>query len=236
MGRRMLEIDSLNAYYGSSHVLHGVDIRVSEGEVVGLLGRNGMGKTTTVRSIAGLMARTSGSVKLRGREILGTRADLISRWGIAVVPQGRRIFPSLTVAENLLVGQRRRPGNVRWSLPEVFDLFPILKERRKVSGTSLSGGEQQMLAIGRALMTNPSLLLMDEPSEGLSPAKVNEVGETIRRLASESLTVVLIEQNLPLALSVCDRVYVMSKGLIVHEATSQELHHDDAAKQRLLGA
>jgi branched-chain amino acid transport system ATP-binding protein len=231
----MLDVRNLHAFYGASHVLHGVEFSVQQGEVVALLGRNGMGKTTTVRAVAGHMRQSTGSVRLAGDEILGLRADRISHKGVAVVPQGRRIFPSLTVRENLQIGRRRKAVDRRWSLDAVYSMFPILEKRSDVSGIALSGGEQQMLAIARALMTNPNVLLMDEPSEGLSPAMVSEVGETIRSLASESLTILLVEQNLPLALSVSDRTYVMSKGAVVHEATSQELRDDEELKHRLLG-
>jgi branched-chain amino acid transport system ATP-binding protein len=228
----VLEVEDVHTYYGASHVLQGITLRVGEGEVLAILGRNGVGKTTLVRSIIGFTPPRRGAVRFRG--------DTITRWppyrmvaaGLALVPQGRRVFPSLTVRENLDVA--RRAGG-RWSVARVEALFPRLAERARNRADKLSGGEQQMLAIGRALMTDPALLLLDEPTEGLAPLLVREVGRVLGELKREGLSILLVEQNLPLALSVADRTHILSRGQIVHSARPVELAADEAVKSRYLG-
>ncbi|MDR7484585.1 MAG: ABC transporter ATP-binding protein [Armatimonadota bacterium] len=219
----MLEVRDIHTYYGQSHVLHGVSLALQDGQVAAVVGRNGMGKTTLIRSIAGLTPPRRGSILFQGREISGLPPHTIARMGMALVPQGRRVFPSLSVEENLLVGARR-PG--RWSLGSVYRLFGRLAERRHHRGHQLSGGEQQMLSIGRALMTNPHLLLLDEPSEGLAPLLVEEVAGVLTELKRLELAAVLVEQNLPLALRVADVVYVLSKGQVVFTGTPDALRAD----------
>jgi branched-chain amino acid transport system ATP-binding protein len=231
----VLELRDVHTYYGESHILRGLSLRVPRGAIVALLGRNGMGKTTTIRTACGLTPPRSGSVLIDGRDVTGVPAHKIARAGVGVVPQGRRIFPSLSVRENLTIGARRG-GEDGWGLERVYETFPILAERAAVKGTLLSGGEQQMLAIARALMTNPKLLLMDEPSEGLAPIVIEEIAAAIETLSRGSISILLVEQNLALALDVADRVCVMSKGRVVHEATPQALAADDAVKVRYLGA
>jgi branched-chain amino acid transport system ATP-binding protein len=227
----MLEVEGIHSYYGESHVLHGVSLRVSHGEAVSLLGRNGAGKTTMIRSIVGFTPPREGRVLFEGDAIQGWPAYRIARRGIALVPQGRRIFAPLTVRENLLLGARADG----WTAERVFDLFPRLRERAEQWAGTLSGGEQQMLAIGRALLTNGRLLLLDEPSEGLAPIIVREIGRVLEALKRDRLSILLVEQNYHLALRVADRVYVMSKGQIVYEGTPAALEADEDVKRRYLG-
>jgi branched-chain amino acid transport system ATP-binding protein len=230
----MLEIQDIHTYYGDSHILQGVSLRVGRGEVVGLLGRNGMGKTTLIRSTIGFTPPRSGRVTFDGAEITRMSSDRIVAMGMALVPQGRRIFPSLTVLENLTVAARARVGG-GWTTERVFGLFPRLAERLSHRGTKLSGGEQQMLAIGRALMTNPTLLLMDEPTEGLAPLLVREVSQALTELRAQGLSILLVEQSLPFALKVADCVHVLSRGRIVHSGTPAALWADEEVKSRYLG-
>jgi len=227
----VLDVEGIHTYYGDSHVLHGVSLRVGAGEAVALLGRNGAGKTTAIRSIVGFTPPRAGRVLLDGRAIQGWPAHRIARSGLALVPQGRRIFSPLSVRENLLLGARA-PG---FTLERVFALFPRLREREQQPGGTLSGGEQQMLAIGRALLTNGRLILLDEPSEGLSPLIVREIGRILLALKAERLSLLLVEQNYHLALRVADRVYVMNKGQIVYEGTPAALEADEEVKRRYLG-
>ena len=227
----VLDVDGVHTYYGESHVLNGVSLRVEAGEAVALLGRNGAGKTTAIRTIVGFTAPRAGRVLLDGQPIHGWPAHRIARAGVALVPQGRRIFAPLTVRENLTLGARA-PG---WTLERVLELFPRLRERSQQSGGTLSGGEQQMLAIGRALLTNGRLLVLDEPSEGLAPIVVREVGEIVARLKGERLSILLVEQNYHLALRVADRVYVMNKGQIVWSGPPAELESREDVKRRYLG-
>jgi branched-chain amino acid transport system ATP-binding protein len=227
----MLELDAIETYYGESHILHGVSIRVAEGEAVALLGRNGAGKTTLIRSVAGFTPPREGRVLFGGRPVQAWPAYRIARQGLALVPQGRRIFSPLTVSENLTLGAR--PGE--WTLDRVYALFPRLGERALQPGGTLSGGEQQMLAIGRALMTNGRMLVLDEPSEGLAPIVVREIGRVVRGLKGGRLSMLLVEQNYHLALQVADRVYVMNKGQIVWEGTPAALEADEDVKRRYLG-
>jgi branched-chain amino acid transport system ATP-binding protein len=227
----MLEVDGIHTYYGESHILHGVSLRVEAGEAVALLGRNGAGKTTLIRSVAGFTPPRDGRVRLDGEAIEAWPAHRIARRGLALVPQGRRIFAPLTVRENLLLGAR---GSA-WTLERVYDLFPRLRERSDQWGGTLSGGEQQMLAIARALLTNGRMLVLDEPSEGLAPAIVREVGRIVSGLKGERLSILLVEQNYHLALRVADRVYVMNKGQIVWEGTPAALQAAEDVKRRYLG-
>jgi branched-chain amino acid transport system ATP-binding protein len=234
----MLDVEAIHTYYGESHVLHGVTVRVDRGEAVALLGRNGVGKTTLIRSVIGFTPPRDGTIRFDGREIQGRPAYEVARHGIGLVPQGRRIFAPLTVAENLELGARRPPaaaGLDPWTLDAVFRIFPRLHERRTQGGGTLSGGEQQMLAVARALMTNPRLLLLDEPSEGLAPLIVREIGRILGTLKQSGLSILLIEQNVPLALRVADRVYVMSKGQIVYHGSPAALDADEDVKRRFLG-
>jgi branched-chain amino acid transport system ATP-binding protein len=227
----MLDVEAIHTYYGDSHVLHGVSLRVAPGEAVALLGRNGAGKTTTIRSIVGFTPPRTGRVVFEGRAIERWPSYRVARQGLALVPQGRRIFAPLSVRENLLLGARADG----WTLERVFALFPRLRERQGQAGATLSGGEQQMLAIGRALMTNGRLLLLDEPSEGLAPLIVREIGRILLALKAERLSLLLVEQNYHLALRVADRVYVMNKGQIVYEGTPAALEADEDVKRRYLG-
>ena len=227
----MLEVDGIHTYYGESHVLHGVTLRVGTGEAVALLGRNGAGKTTVIRSIVGFTPPRAGRVLFEGQAIERWPAYRIARRGLALVPQGRRIFAPLSVRENLLLGARSEG----WTLERVFELFPRLRERQAQLGGTLSGGEQQMLAIARALLTNGRLLLLDEPSEGLAPLIVREIGTILTALKAERLSLLLVEQNYHLALRVADRVYVMNKGQIVYQGTPAGLEADEEVKRRYLG-
>jgi branched-chain amino acid transport system ATP-binding protein len=217
-----MELRGLEAWYGESHVLHGVDIDIREGEVVTLLGRNGAGKTSTLRSIMGLVPRRSGSVKYEGKEFVNARPDIIARAGIAYCPEERGIFASLDVTENLMLPPMVRPGGL--PLDEIYTLFPNLKERARSQGTKLSGGEQQMLAIARILRTGAPLLLLDEPSEGLAPVIVQQIGRTIRELKKRGFTVLLVEQNFRFAQTVADRHYVMEHGRVVDMVANEDLN------------
>lgn len=218
----ILSIENLNAWYGESHILHGVNLSVSEGEVVTLLGRNGAGKTTTLRAIMGIVAKRTGSVRFLGSELIKGSSDQIARQGIALCPEERAIFSSLSVAENLLLPPPIRPGGL--SVEDVFALFPNLRERYGATqGTKLSGGEQQMLAIGRILRTGARLLLLDEPTEGLAPVIIQQIGHTIRTLKQRGFTILLVEQNFRFAETVADRFYVMDGGRITHELKASEL-------------
>ena len=218
----LMEIRGLEAWYGESHVLHGVDIDIREGEVVTLLGRNGAGKTSTLRSIMGLVPRRTGSVKYEGKEFVNARPDIIARAGIAYCPEERGIFASLDVTENLMLPPTVRPGGL--PLDEIYTLFPNLKERARSQGTKLSGGEQQMLAIARILRTGARFLLLDEPSEGLAPVIVQQIGRTIRELKKRGFTVLLVEQNFRFAQTVADRHYVMEHGRVVDMVANEDLN------------
>lgn len=226
-----LQVEDIHTYYGESHILHGVSLMVGTGEAVALLGRNGAGKTTMIRSIVGFTPPREGRVLFDGDPIHRWPAYRIARRGLALVPQGRRIFAPLSVRENLLLGARADG----WTLERVLELFPRLRDRADQAGGTLSGGEQQMLAIGRALLTNGRLLLLDEPSEGLAPLIVREIGRVLRSLKGERLSILLVEQNYHLALQVADRVYIMSKGQIVYAGTPASLEADEDVKRRYLG-
>ena len=222
----MLDLENVNAYYGDSHILHGVSLAVKEGEVVCLLGRNGAGKTTTILTIMGYLKPRPGRILYRGRDIAALPPYAVARLGFGFVPQERGIFPSLTVRENLTVFARGRAGG-RWTLERILELFPSLRARERNLGFQLSGGEQQMLAIARALMLNPSLLLLDEPSEGLAPLIVQDIVEVLRNLKREGLAILLVEQNLRTALAVADRHHVMNKGEICFSGSSGELEGNE---------
>jgi len=230
----MLEVADIHTYYGESHVLRGVSLNVRQGNTVALLGRNGMGKTTVARSIMGLTPPRRGIVRFRKQQINGLEPCQIAQMGVALVPQGRAIFPSLSVKENLTMAARSRDKTEAWTLDRVYSLFPILEARANIYGNLLSGGEQQMLCIGRALMTNPDLLLLDEPSEGLAPLVIQEISRVIKQLKG-SLSVLLAEQNLPMALNLADYVYVISKGTVVYQSTPQELRDNEEIKSKHLG-
>ena len=232
MGSRVLDVADVHTYYGESHVLHGVTLTVADGEVLTILGRNGMGKTTLIRSIIGFTPPREGTVRLKGQDVAGFPPYRLVERGVALVPQGRRVFPSLSVRENLDVARR---GKGRWNVERVYELFPRLRERAESRANKLSGGEQQMLAIARALMSNPELLLMDEPTEGLAPLLVREVGRVIGELKREGLSILLVEQNLPLALGVADRVHILSRGQIVYTGAPAALAADEEVKSRYLG-
>ncbi|HWM80500.1 MAG TPA: ABC transporter ATP-binding protein [Pseudolabrys sp.] len=217
-----LAIDDLQAWYGESHVLHGVTFDVQEGEVVTLLGRNGAGKTTTLKSIMGIVSQRKGSIRFEGRELIALPSDRIAQAGIAFCPEERGIFASLDVRENLMLPPEIRPGGL--SLPQIFELFPNLQERLGSSqGTKLSGGEQQMLAIGRILRTGARMLLLDEPTEGLAPVIIQQIGKTIRALKEKGFTILLVEQNFRFASTVADRYYVMEHGRIIDKFSNTEL-------------
>jgi branched-chain amino acid transport system ATP-binding protein len=231
----LLEVEGLDAYYGTAHVLQGVNFRMGA-EPVALIGRNGMGKTTLCKAIVGLLGatgRSSGSVRLAGDELQNKPSYRIAKAGVGYVPQGRRLFTSLTVDEHLeIVGA---PSKAEWTPERVYELFPRLAERKNVSGTSLSGGEQEMLSIGRALLTNPKLLIMDEPSEGLAPTVVETLIQTIKDLAAGGMGLLVVEQNLGVATTLADRVIVMVAGTIATETTSAALLADPEAQKRFLG-
>ena len=238
-----LTVRDIHTYYGDSYVLHGLSLEVDAGEIVAILGRNGMGKTTLIRSVAGLTPPRRGDVQFRGVSIVGKTPYAISQAGIAIVPQGRRIFRSLSVRENLVLptsalaprAHTLDPGRKHWTLDAVLAEFPQLAERLDNAGGSLSGGEQQMLAIGRALMANPSVILMDEPSEGLSPKLVQRVEEIMRALRESGHAILLVEQNLALALAVADRTHVISSGRFVFGGTPDELNRNAAVLDSHLG-
>ncbi len=221
----MLELRDVSGGYGDGLVLDRLSLTVEEGQVVALLGRNGAGKTTTMRAIFNLLPELTGTVTLRGEPLCGLTPHEVSRRGVALVPQGRRIFPSLTVLENLRIGARppRADRRVRWTLDEIYALFPVLRERARVRGTLLSGGEQQMLTLARSLMTQPDLLLCDEPSEGLAPVMVERVGEILQRLKAAGLSILLAEQNLDLALAVADVACIIEEGQVIWRGTGAEL-------------
>ncbi len=237
MATEALRLADIDAYYGDSYVLHGVSFSCGEGRLVGLLGRNGAGKTTSINVVMGLLRPRRGSVVLYGTPVAGRPPEAIAALGVALVPQGRRIFRSLTVRENLAVAARKpRAGQPNpWTVERVFETFPRLAERREQYAGTLSGGEQQMLAIGRALMSNPRLLLMDEPSEGLAPQIVAEVMATIRRLKEQGLSILLVEQNARLAFDVADDIVILNSGRVVVDATAEALTRDKVDLHQHLG-
>jgi branched-chain amino acid transport system ATP-binding protein len=229
----ILQVEDIHTYYGDAYVLQGLSLELGEGEIVGLLGRNGVGKTTLVNSIVGFNRPRRGRVLFKGTDITGLSSFQTVKRGMGLVPQGRRVFASLTVEENLQVAANARAD--RWNLHRVYEIFPRLHERRAQRAKTLSGGEQQMLAIGRGLMTNPDCLIMDEPSEGLAPIIIQSVWQVVSRLKQEGLSILLVEQNAALALQLVDRVHVMSKGRVVYSGAPQALWADEAVKSRYLG-
>ena len=229
----MLKVEDIHTYYGDSYIIQGVSLEVGEGQVIGILGRNGMGKTTLIRSIIGFVPPRRGRISYQGVELTHKRPFEIARSGISLVPQGREIFPSLNVTENLTVGFTVRADG--WTLEKIFELFPPLEQRARHDGNRLSGGEQQMLAIGRSLMTNPSLVLMDEPTEGLSPLYVQTVGKVIRTLREGGLSILLIEQNLRFAIRHTEYTHILNRGRIVHSSFPEELSTNSEIRQRYLG-
>ena len=232
-GEVLLAVRALNAWYGESHILHGVDFDVRRGEVVTLLGRNGAGKTTTLKSVMGMVARRQGSVAFEGSETIRLPSNRIARLGIAICPEERGIFASLDVQENLLLPPQVRPGG--FPVERIYELFPNLRERLKSQGTKLSGGEQQMLAIGRILRTGATLLLLDEPTEGLAPVIVQQIGRTIDKLKSEGLTILLVEQNFRFAQTVADRHYVMENGRVIDMIPNAQLETNLGKLHEYLG-
>ena len=229
----ILEVQDIHTYYGDSYIIQGVSLSMDEGKVVAVLGRNGVGKTTLMRSICGFTHPRQGNVLFKGRDITRLPAYRIARMGISHIPQGRRIFVSLTTEENLAISARR--SATTWTVDKILSIFPRLKERLQSKGGQLSGGEQQMLATGRALAAEPGLLLMDEPTEGLAPLLVRELGRLVVELKERGQSILLVEQNLPFALSLADWVYIMSKGKIVHESSPKQLSENQEIKSRYLG-
>jgi branched-chain amino acid transport system ATP-binding protein len=230
----MLSVEEIHTYYGDSHILQGVSLKINGGEAVALLGRNGVGKTTTINSIIGFTPPRRGRISFRSQDITRWPSHRIARLGLGLVPQGRGIFPTLTVRENMTLANRNAQ-NGGWTLERVLETFPSLQNRLKNLGSQLSGGEQQMLAIARALMTNPDLLLLDEPSEGLAPLIVAEIERIVRQLQAENLSILLVEQNLSFALGVADRVYVLNKGRTVFEGTPADLQAQEEIMRHYLG-
>jgi len=230
-----LEVEGVHTYYGESHILRGVSLTLEPGRVVAVLGRNGSGKSTLVKSVVGWVPVREGSIKLYGESVERLPSYRVVREGAAIVPQGRRIFRSLTVAENLTIGARGTANGSGWTLDRIWELFPQLQARRRNRGDQLSGGEQSMLSIARALMTNPKLLLMDEPSEGLAPQMVELVGDVLGRIREQGLSILLAEQNLSLAMAAADEVYILSKGEIVYNDTPAALKQEPLVMRRYLG-
>ena len=229
----MLEVRDLHAYYGKSHILQGVDFRVGEGEIVSLLGRNGVGRSTTIKAIMGEVDRT-GSVVFKGRETMGLKPHQVARCGLGYVPENRDIFPQLTVRENLTLGMKSTQPGGRWTMQDMFDLFPRLKERAETPGGVLSGGEQQMLTICRTLMGDPDLMMIDEPTEGLAPRMVELVADLLERIAARGISILLVEQKLTIALRISKRLYVMGHGRIVFEGTADDLKANEGVRKEWL--
>jgi len=232
----ILELDRINSFYSEAHILHDVHLVVEDGQSVALLGRNGAGKTTTLRSILGLTPARNGSIIFRGQDITRLSTNVIANLGIGWVPDNRRIFPTLTVQQNLLIAAKKGSANhPEWDLDKIYSHFPTLRDLARNKGENLSGGEQQMLAIARALMGNPDLLLLDEPTEGLAPLIVQEMMQIIQELDAANISILLVEQNAMLALHVCSRAYVLDDGRTVYEGSSKDLMENDELKHRLLG-
>ncbi|MZR30543.1 ABC transporter ATP-binding protein [Sneathiella litorea] len=232
----MLQVNAIDSFYGQSQVLFNMSLTVKEGEVVTLMGRNGMGKTTTIRSIMGLVPARQGSIQFKSKDITSLSPYRIARLGIGLVPEGRLISPNLSVEENLVATANAGPnGNERWNLKSIWELFPKLSERKNSMGNKISGGEQQMLAIARALMTNPDLLLLDEATEGLAPLIRQEIWRCLRNLKEEGQSILVIDKNIQALTDIADRHYIIEKGTVVWEGTSRNLLEDDTAKQQYLG-
>lgn len=231
----MLAVDDIHSFYGKSHILQGISFNVQSKECLSLLGRNGAGKTTTLRSIIGLVPPQAGRIVFKGFPISGRRPFEISRLGIAYVPEDRQIFSALTILENLIICIQKKRADGSWNLERIFDVFPLLAERRRNRGNQLSGGEQQMLSIARALMTNPELLLLDEPTEGLAPVMVEKLIEIIQRLKQDGLTIILVEQNVQVTNQVADRYCILQQGLLVHECSHAEFWSQPEIQEKFLG-
>jgi len=229
----VLEVSNLHAYYGKSHILQGVSFNVQEGEIVSLLGRNGVGRSTTVKTIMGEVA-PHGSVRFKGQEIAGRKAFEIAKLGIGYVPENRDIFPTLTVRQNLLLGQKSSQASGRWTIDEIFSMFPNLAARADVHGGVLSGGEQQMLCMCRTLMGDPELIMIDEPTEGLAPKVVEQVGRLLQEIANRGVAILLVEQKLNIALKISNRLYVMGHGKVVYEGTPESLLQADEVRAEWL--
>jgi branched-chain amino acid transport system ATP-binding protein len=233
MTAAMLEVDDLHAYYGKSHILHGVSFRVGAGEIVSLLGRNGVGRSTTIKALMGDVA-PKGSIRFKGEEIAGLKPHQTARKGLGYVPETRDIFPTLTVRQNLLLGEKARKTGGRWTMDDMFGMFPVLKERAEAPGGVLSGGEQQMLTMCRTLMGDPDLVMIDEPTEGLSPMMVAHVGRLLEEIGKRGVSILLVEQKLTIALKISARLYVMGHGRIVFEGTPAELEANAAIRKEWL--
>jgi len=229
----MLTVNDLHAYYGKSHILQGVNFTVGEGEIVALLGRNGVGRSTTIKAIIGEVA-PEGSIAFQGTELVGKRSHEIARLGLGHVPENRDIFPTLTTRENLLLGQKGRKASGRWSIEDMFELFPNLRERAEIEGGALSGGEQQMLTICRTLMGDPDLIMIDEPTEGLAPMLTDQVGRLLEEIAKRGVSILLVEQKLAIAMKISHRVYIMGHGQIVFEGTPAELQANRQVREEWL--
>ena len=229
----MLEVENLHAYYGKSHILNGVHLAVRQGEIVSLLGRNGVGRSTTIKAIMGQVQKT-GSVKFRGTEIGGLRTYAIARRGLGYVPESRDIFPTLTVRQNLQLGMKGRTARGRWSMDDMYGLFPVLKERADTPAGVMSGGEQQMLTLCRTLMGDPDLVMIDEPTEGLAPMIVAFVARLFDEIKNRGVSILLVEQKLTIALKICQRLYVMGHGQIVFEGSPDDLRANDAVRKEWL--
>ena len=229
----MLDVNDLHAYYGKSHILQGVSLNVHEGEIVTLLGRNGVGRSTTIKAIMGEV-EPQGSIRFKNREVAGKKSHQIARMGLGYVPENRDIFPTLTVRQNLLLGEKRRNSAGRWSIEDTFNLFPNLRERANTEGGYLSGGEQQMLTICRTLMGDPDLIMIDEPTEGLAPQLVERVSELLEEISKRGVSILLVEQKLTIALNISRRVFVMGRGKIVFEGTPEDLRANDDVRREWL--
>jgi branched-chain amino acid transport system ATP-binding protein len=229
----MLETRDLHAYYGKSHILHGVDLRLGKGEIVSLLGRNGVGRSTTIKAIMGQVAAT-GSIKFNDQELIGRKAFEIAHLGIGYVPENRDIFPTLTVKQNLILGEKNTNKNPRWSMEDMYNLFPRLRERADTAAGVLSGGEQQMLTLCRTLMGDPDLIMVDEPTEGLSPQMVEHVSRLLEEIKNRGVAILLVEQKLTIALNISERLYVMGHGKIVFEGTPEQLRNNQAIRKEWL--
>ncbi len=229
----MLEVNDLHAYYGKSHILQGVNLNVKNGEIVSILGRNGVGRSTTLKAIMGDVP-PQGSIKFKGKEIAGLKSYQVAYCGLGYVPEDRSIFPSLTVEQNLILGEKSGRKNPRWSIDDVYNLFPILRERKDTDASVLSGGEQQMLTVCRTLMGDPDLIMVDEPTEGLSPQMTERVGNLLKSIAERKISILLVEQKLTIAMRISHRVYVMGHGHIVFEGTPADLEKNDAVRREWL--
>lgn len=229
----MLEVKDLHAYYGKSHILQGVNLNVRNGEIVSILGRNGVGRSTTLKAIMGDVP-PQGSIMFQGRQIAGLKSYQVAYAGLGYVPEDRSIFPGLTVEQNLILGEKSARKNPRWSIEDVYDLFPILRERKDTDASVLSGGEQQMLTVCRTLMGDPDLIMVDEPTEGLSPQMTERVGNLLKNIAERKISILLVEQKLTIAMKISHRVYVMGHGHIVFEGTPADLEKNEAVRREWL--